>query len=143
MSAFLLDVNVLIALAWPTHVFHDQVQRWFSTHAAQGWATCPITECGFLRIVSNPAFSPHALTPVEAIELLCKNVQHAKHHFWPDDLNSGDTLREMAASLNGHRQITDAYLIALCIRHKGKLATLDQGILELSGRTKSAIEFIK
>ena len=69
MTAFLLDVNVLIALLWPAHEFHTVVHRWFTRSARHGWATCPLTEAAFVRIVSNPAFSPDAVTPGEATRL--------------------------------------------------------------------------
>lgn len=69
-QVFLLDVNVFIAMAWPAHRDHDKVQHWLARHAGEGWATCPFTECAFVRIISNPAFSPDALTPADALALL-------------------------------------------------------------------------
>jgi predicted nucleic acid-binding protein len=65
-AGFLLDVNVLIATAWPTHRAHASVQRWLSRRAREGWATCPLTQTAIVRILSNPAFSPNALTPGDA-----------------------------------------------------------------------------
>jgi uncharacterized protein len=69
-AGFLLDVNVLIAMAWPTHRAHERVQEWLAHNAREGWATCPLTQTAFVRILSNPAFSPNALTPADALALL-------------------------------------------------------------------------
>ncbi|MGA2743822.1 MAG: TA system VapC family ribonuclease toxin [Candidatus Sulfotelmatobacter sp.] len=126
MAAYLLDVNVLLALSWPGHQFHERVQNWFAGHARKGWATCPMVEAGFVRILSNPAFSPQAVSPKEAIDALKFNTKHSAHQFWPDDLPLADALAKLQH--RGHQQITDAYLLALAIHHRGKLATLDQGI---------------
>ena len=127
MTAFLLDVNVLIALLWPAHEFHRRAHRWFARHARQPWATCPITQAAFVRIVSNPAFSPDAATPREAIAVLEANLKHPSHHFWPDDLGFSDAMRPLHAKLVGHRQVTDVYLLGLALHKRGKLATLDAG----------------
>lgn len=131
MTAFLLDANVLIALAWPTHSAHERVQRWFSRNARHGWATCPFTECGFVRIVSNPAFSPNFLTLPEAIRLLALNVNHPAHRFWADDLPLEDAVRHFQSRLVGHNQITDGYLLGLAMQKKARLATLDESLTTL------------
>lgn len=145
MTAFLLDVNVLIALGWRGHPDHTKIQRWFARNSNQGWATCPFTQAAFVRIVSNPAFSPHATSPAEALKLLTNNVRHATHEFWPDNLDLCEALRPFAARLVGHQQVTDAYLLALALRKKGKLATLDRGILSLlpqGSHEQHAVELI-
>lgn len=128
MTAFLLDVSALIALAWPTHRAHERVQAWFSRHGRQGWATCPFTECAFVRIVSNPAFSPDFLTVPEAVRLLALNVNHPTHHFWADDLPVEDAVRGFQRRLVGHNQVTDGYLLGLAMHRKGRLATLDESL---------------
>ena len=79
MGPFLLDANVLIALAWPVHEFHDRVGRWFSRHSRGGWATCPFTEAAFVRVLSNSAFSAGALTPKNAVLVLESNL-NLPHH---------------------------------------------------------------
>lgn len=124
MANFLLDTNVLIALFWPTHISHKAAQRWFLANGGDGWATCPLTQCGFVRIVSNPGFSLEALTPEKAIRLLRANIEHRSHRFWPDVLSLADALEAAGLHLQGHQQITDAYLVGLAARHRGKLATL-------------------
>ena len=128
MGSFLLDTNVLVALTWPTHSAHAIAQHWFAKNARQGWATCPLTQCGFVRVISNPAFSPHALSPREALAVLSTSLRHPAHTFWPADLDLVTALNKAAKNLSGHQQITDAYLVGLAVQHKGKLATLDRGI---------------
>ena len=125
MKPYLLDTNVLIALAWPNHVHHRETQIWFEEKGAARFRTCPITQTGFVRISSNPAFTPAAVTPGEALALL-ERVRHLPgHDFWPDDISLNDALA--GKSLTGHRQITDAYLLALASVHGGVLASLDRG----------------
>ena len=131
MNGFLLDVNVLVALAWPGHVFHAQAESWFARSGAKAWATCPFTEAAFVRILSNPSFSPRAVSPQEAIRALGTSVRHPGHHFWPDAIGVAESLQKFQGRLVGHRQVTDAYLLALALRKGGKLATLDQSVLAL------------
>ncbi len=144
MKAGLLDANVLIALAWPSHLHHLVAHAWFSKNAAKGWATCPITQCAFIRISSNPKIIPDAVTPSEAMELLRQIVTQKHHGFWPDDVSALD--EHMAGKLLiGHRQVTDAYLLALAVRHGGRLVTLDKGLLSLASSIRcdaSALEVI-
>jgi hypothetical protein len=126
----LLDVNMLIALAWPSHVHHSKAQAWFSKNAALGWATCPLTQCAFVRISSNPKIIPEAVTPKEALALLGEVVQDPTHTFWEDDIGILDD-HVPSELLVGHRQVTDAYLLGLAIRRGGRLVTLDTGVSAL------------
>lgn len=130
-AGFLLDVNVLIAMAWPTHSGHEKVMEWLSRHAREGWATCPLTQTAFVRILSNPAFSPNALTPRDAVVLLRANLGHPAHRFWADEISFIHALEALTPLLAGHQQVTDAYLLGLAIHKKGKLATMDQAVLSL------------
>ena len=131
MSAGLLDVNLLVALAWPSHLHHRPAHAWFSRNAARGWATCPLTQCALVRISSNPKIVPEAVTPGEALDLLRQIVAQKHHTFWPDDVALLDECIPGKA-LAGHRQVTDAYLLGLAIRHGGRLVTLDKGVLALA-----------
>lgn len=131
MNGHLLDANVLIALAWPAHTSHRQARQWFAANAHPGWASCPLTQCAFVRIISNPAFSRDALTPSEALAVLEVNLKHPAHQFWPDDLSLLDATTRVGAKLSGHQQVTDTYLLGLALRHKAKLATLDRGLAAL------------
>jgi toxin-antitoxin system PIN domain toxin len=145
MTAFLLDVNVLVALMWPAHESHARAQEWFARNARRGWATCPMTQAGFARIVSNPAFSPDSASPSEAVRLLAANLEHRQHRFWPDDLTLAKATERFRETLGGHRQFTDAYLLALAVHRKGKLATLDRAIASLlpqGGVDQGTIELI-
>src|SRR5687767_1381495 len=90
MAAALLDINVLIALAWPNHEHHDRAHRWFAAHAIGGWATCPLTQCGFVRISSNPKIIPQAASPTDALELLKRMMAHPNHVRWNDDVAIDD-----------------------------------------------------
>lgn len=99
MKGYLLDTNLLIALLWPSHERHELALKWFARHRAKGWATCPFTQAGFVRIVSNPAFSRDAVQPREAIQVLSANTAAKDHTFWPDEL----PLVEAAASLGINR----------------------------------------
>jgi len=128
MKGYLLDTNLLIALLWPAHERHDRAVKWFVHHRDKGWATCPITEAGFVRIVSNPAFSRDAVQPREAIQVLSANTVAKDHQFWPDESPLAETVVFAGVRLLGHQQVTDAYLLGLAIRRGGKLATLDQRI---------------
>ena len=127
----LLDVNVLIALLWPPHEAHARAQRWFAQNADHGWATCAMTQAGFVRIVSNPVFSRSAVSPRDALEVLSGSLQHPAHHFWTEDIGVTEALAHFGRRLLGHQQITDAYLLGLAIQKKGRLATLDASLSSL------------
>ncbi len=142
-AGFLLDVNVLIAMAWPTHRAHEKVQEWLARHAREGWATCPLTQTGFVRILSNPAFSPNALTPAHALALLHANLGHPAHRFWADELSFIQALERFHPRLAGHQQVTDAYLLGLAIHKRGKLATMDRSVLALLQEKSLQHDFVE
>ena len=135
MKAALLDLNLLTALLWPAHEHHEAAHRWFSARANARWATCALTQLGFVRITSNPAFSRDALSPTEAAALLVENLTHPGHEFWTERLQVPAAIKGMEARLQGYRQLTDAYLLALANRRKGVLATFDRGVRTLAGGT--------
>lgn len=132
MNGYLLDTNVLIALLWPSHAHHTRAVRWFTRHRSNGWATCPFTQAGFVRIVSNPAFSRDAVTPRDAVGLLSANTASKDHAFWPDELPLAEAIAFAGSKLLGHQQVTDAYLLGLVLRRGGRLATLDERITALT-----------
>jgi toxin-antitoxin system PIN domain toxin len=134
MTPFLLDVNVLVALGWKGHPDHTAAQAWFAKNSSKGWATCAFTQAAFVRIVSNPAFSSDAVSPLAALTLLTTNLNHPRHQFWADNLSLRDAVRPFEERLVGHQQLTDAYLLGLAIQRKGKLATFDQSVGALFGR---------
>lgn len=123
----LLDVNVLIALLDEAHIHHAQAMLWLERNIQYGWATCPITQNGCIRIMSQPGY-PGALPAAVVAERLAEAADNSNHAFWPDDVN---LLKEGCldwSRILGHRQVTDAYLLALAMRHQGRLITLDRRI---------------
>lgn len=131
MSCYLLDVNLLIALAWPQHVHHVPAHKWFDRVGSKAWATSPLTQLGFVRISSNAKIISSAVSPREAATLLRKIAARPGHEFWTDELQPIASTAFASPALVGHRQVTDAYLLALAQHHGGVLATLDRGIADL------------
>lgn len=124
----LLDVNVLIALLDDAHVFSRRANQWLDA-APRRIATCPIVENGVIRILSAPAYSAtHRLTPEQVADGLKALREGLDHQFWPDAVSLLDDRRFDFSRLHGHRQITDAYLLALAVHHGGVLASFDQGV---------------
>jgi hypothetical protein len=145
VKGYLLDINLLVALLWPRHESHARAVKWFGGRRGKGWATCPLTEAGFVRIVSNPAFSRDAVKPREAMQVLSANTAAKDHAFWVDDLSFAEAVEFAGMRLVGHQQVTDAYLLGLAIHRGGMLATLDRGIEALSGPKgveRKAIEIV-
>jgi toxin-antitoxin system PIN domain toxin len=123
---FLLDVNVLIALLDPDHVYHDAAHHWFGETGKTGWATCPITEAAVPRILGNPRYPNARGTPAAIIPYLRDLCMHSGHVFWPDDISILDDKRIDATRLLDFGQITDSYLLALAVAHSGRFATFDR-----------------
>jgi toxin-antitoxin system PIN domain toxin len=124
----LLDVNVLVALFDPDHVHHDLAHDWFAAEGARGWATCPTTETGFVRVVSNPHFRPDPPRPAAVLDQLRKFCASGRHQFWPDQVSLRDERLFAPAAARGHRQLTDIYLLGLARKMGGCLATFDRAI---------------
>ena len=129
MSIALLDVNVLVALFDPAHANHDEAHEWFARNRKHGWATCPITINGFVRVVSNPAYPAFDHDPAgiaRRIRSLC--AHHTGHRFWEDSISLADDKLFRLSNLRGHQQITAVYLLGLAVRNLGRLATFDRSI---------------
>jgi uncharacterized protein len=120
----LLDVNVLIALCDPHHDFHQTALSWANEYASQGWASCPLTQNGCIRIVTQPSYR-YTIPMPEAIETLQSACASPHHHFWPDDVSLLDAQSFDHSRIHGPRQLTDLYLLGLAVKHKGCLVTLD------------------
>ena len=143
MKTALLDVNILTAFLWPAHEQHEAAHRWFHARGSSRWATTPLTQLGFVRIVSNPAFSRDALSPPEAVALLAENLTHAAHAVWAAGPQVPAAVRGLESALQGHQQLTDAYLLALAKHRKGVFATFDRGLRTLAGRSfETALEIV-
>jgi toxin-antitoxin system PIN domain toxin len=139
----LLDLNILTALLWPTHEHHAAAHQWFGHRSRARWASCPFTQLGFVRLVTNPAFSRDALSPADAVTLLAENLKHPHHEFWPDALPVPRAVANIQDRLQGHRQLTDAYLIAVAHERDGVVATFDRGLRTLAGnRLQSVVEIV-
>lgn len=121
----LADVNVLVSLAWPNHVHHAQSRAWFAEFGISGWATCPITEAGFLRVSSNRRVIPDARGTGEAVGVLRSLRAVGRHQFWTDDVSPVVSYEVDFETLSGYRQVTDAMLATLAGRRGGKFVTFD------------------
>jgi uncharacterized protein len=124
----LLDVNALVALAWDSHVQHAAMRAWFKANGSGGWATCPITESGFVRVSSNPIVLPSAIGVDAARGVLSTLRTHPDHRFLTDDVSMSDS---DVPTIAGYRQVTDAHLLTLARRHGVRLVTFDSSILAM------------
>lgn len=140
MKPPLLDVNLLLALAWPNHIHHRVASIWFAHSARQSFRTCPMTQTGFVRISSNPAFTPEAVAPPQALDLLERIAQLPGHEFWPDDLSLPIAIA--GSRILGHRQVVDLYLLKLAASHGGVFATLDRGAAALAKREAAPVVLV-
>lgn len=140
----LLDVNVLVALFDPDHIHHELAHDWFSDNRANGWATCPITENGLVRVLTNPRYESPVSTATAVLDRLKTFRESGQHEFWPDDLSLIDHALFKPGSARGHRQITDVYLLGLAHKHGGRLATMDRSISLASvvGATRDSVAVI-
>jgi uncharacterized protein len=123
----LLDVNVLLALLDQAHVQHATAREWMHSHIQHGWASCPLTQNGFVRIISHPNY-PRGITSAAAISLLRGAVSAEMHEFWPADISLLNEETVEPSRVLGPRQITDLYLLALAVRNSGRFVTFDRGI---------------
>jgi toxin-antitoxin system PIN domain toxin len=122
----LLDVNVLIALVDAQHINHEAAHDWFAPNARHGWATCPLTENGLVRIVSNPKYPNGVASPAVALDLLRGLTSIDGHGFWEDNVSLTDETLFLTGSLLSSSHVTDTYLLGLAIKHGGRLATFDK-----------------
>jgi uncharacterized protein len=123
----LLDVNVLIALLDADHTLHASALEWFVANAKAGWASCPITQNGCLRVMSHPGY-PGPLPVRALVERLAQATANAAHEFWPDGISLLDEGVVDAARIHGPGQLTDVYLLALAVHKRGRLVTFDRSI---------------
>jgi len=124
----LLDIGVLVALFDPAHVHHEAAHGWFGGHRQLGWATCPISENGFARVVAHPDYPGHRTTVSGALERLQAFRESGDHHFWPDSTSLRRASRFKADELEGHAQITGAYLLLLAVHNEGRFVTLNPDV---------------
>ncbi|MBM3823631.1 MAG: PIN domain-containing protein [Verrucomicrobia bacterium] len=123
----LLDASVLIALGDAGHEYEAAASRFFEKVAVpNGWATCPLTENAFLRILSQPSYPRTLGSSLEARRVLLRLLACPGHQFWPDDASLSDT--SLFSTLPASRHLTDLYLLGLAVKHGGRLATFDASI---------------
>lgn len=123
----LLDVNVLIALLDAAHQHHRLAWQWLDANIDHGWASCPLTQNGYVRIVAQPAY-PNPSSVRQAIDRLSAAAATAYHEFWPDQISLLDAVHFDADRLLGPRNLTDHYLLALAASRGGRLVSFDRGI---------------
>ncbi len=121
----LLDVGTLVALFDPAHLHHEAAHAWLDENRAAGWATCPASENGFVRVVAHPEYPGRRSTVTDALERLQGFAESGDHHFWPDSTSLRRSSRMDADRLGGHDQVTAAYLLLLAVHHGGRLVTFD------------------
>jgi toxin-antitoxin system PIN domain toxin len=123
----LLDINVLLALLDNDHVDHRRAGDWLDAEIGSGWASCAITQNGFVRIVSQPRY-PSPVPPAQAIQLLEQACSTEHHEFWPCEISVLDEASVDRSRVHGPRQVTDAYLLALATHHGGRFVTFDRSV---------------
>ena len=129
----LLDLSVLIALTDSEHKHHQKARNWFASSGRMRLGICPLTEAGFLRVTTNPAFHPGQRTLEQAIAVLQALKERDDYWYCPIDESWVTLTAPFAARIFGHQQVTDAYLLGLVIREKGVLVTFDKGIQYMAG----------
>ncbi len=124
----LLDVNVLVALFFPDHVHHDLAHDWFADHRHKGWATCPLTENGFIRVACQQPSDDVLVRPADVIAHFERFCRDKLHRPWTDSVSLTNAALFAPQFISGHRQLTDVYLLGLAKKMGGRLATFDRTI---------------
>ena len=127
MSRALLDVNVLLALLDRDHADHARSRRWLSEEIRDGWASCALTQNGFVRVISQSRY-PNPIAPSEAIVRLSRATATQHHAYWPCSISLLDETRIDPRRVHGPRQVTDLYLLALAVENRGRFVTFDSSI---------------
>lgn len=128
----LLDVNVLMALAWPNHAFHAASRAWFARSAATGWGTCQLVDAAFVRLSASPAVVAEPRRPAEALALLLAMKAHRTYHYLDDAALDAALLDACLGRCLGHQQVNDAFLVALAASHGARVATFDRRLAALA-----------
>ena len=138
----LLDVNLLVALFDPDHIHHTLAHDWFADHRQDGWATCPMTENGFVRVLANPGYRAEVVRAV-VLSISSALLRQRRHVFWPDAVSLAiEDVHAAAAAVT--RQVTDVYLLGLAEKMGGGLATFDRTIPigAVVGSTRSMLAIV-
>ena len=132
----LLDINVLLALLDRDHIQHEQGRRWFQQQVYHGWASCAVTQNGFIRILSQPSY-PGPVATLQATRLLATATSTVHHEYWGSEVSILDETIFNHSRIHGPRQLTDVYLLGLAAHHGGRLVTFDRTIALAAVRTAS------
>ncbi len=127
MTRALLDINVLLALLDQTHIDHSRARVWLESNIEHGWASCPLTQNGFVRVISQPRY-PSSVTPNQAMSLLAGATATEHHAFWADTVSILDEQIVVRSHILGPRHLTDAYLLALATSQGGRFVTFDRAV---------------
>lgn len=130
---YLLDLNTLIFLADTESPSHAPARKWFDASGKDDWGVCPLTEAGFVRITTNPAYGGANRSIAQATAILAGFSAHPGYRYWPVTESWTTLTAPFSARLLGHQQVTDAYLLGLAVKHNGVLVTFDRGIKYLAG----------
>ncbi len=147
ISAWLLDVNVMVALLDPGHIHHELAHQWWAGHAGRPWATCAITENGLIRVLTQPRYPNRVETVAEATGLLgqWKNAHRATHRWWPIDVTLTDETLYETEKLTGPAQVTDACILGVACRHGGAVVSFDQALpwQAVAGGSPQLVELLR
>lgn len=121
------DVNVLMALTWSNHPRHERAHRWFAQCASDGWATCVLTQVGFLQLSLNLDIVGVSIECASALSLLAGLVAHPNHQYLEAAMSvTAGPFADRAPRIRGYRQVTDATLLHLARSHGARLVTFDK-----------------
>jgi uncharacterized protein len=123
----LFDVSFLLALLDDDHVRNEEARKWLTANVEGGWASCPLTQNGFIRIITLPSYTG-GYSIIDAMDRLNEAISTDRHEFWSDDVSIADASLFDPTRILGPKQITDLYLLGLAVRHEGRLVTLDRSI---------------
>jgi len=123
----LLDINMLIALFDGAHVHHKVAHAWLAKNRLRGWATCPITQNGCIRVMSQPNY-PGSLPLAEVVRRLSRAISAPEHTFWPDTISLCDSAYFEPTCVLTPKMLTDVYLLGLAVERSGRLVTFDRTV---------------
>jgi toxin-antitoxin system PIN domain toxin len=140
----LLDVSVLVPLFKVGHTHHQAAHDWLADNIELGWASCPITENGLLRVLANPSRADPFVPLADLVQRLKTFCNAGHHQFWPDSISLADATLFNASALRGHQQLTDVYLLGLAVKRAGRFVTFDQSIplAAVKGATRASLEVL-
>jgi len=125
----LLDISFLAAAFDPDHIMHGRADSWWLENKAKGWASCPLTENGVIRVMANILYARKQRVDFSAlVRLFQQFVEDSDHQFWPDAVSLLNQRLFDFKHLVAARQMTDCYLLALAVENNSRLVTFDQGI---------------